>query len=194
MSPDSPFTWTSGWKSPIYCDNRQILSYPEARSYVTDAFIEVIKSLYLKTEVIAGVATGAIAIGALVAQKLNLPFVYVRPEAKKHGMQNTVEGNLNPGTNVVVIEDLVSTGGSAINAIDSVREAGGKVLGMVSVFNYAFDQTEGKMQEADCEYYSLSDYNELLKVAMQQGIVNDSQLESLNEWRKDPSHWDVKTV
>jgi orotate phosphoribosyltransferase len=189
ISPETPFTWASGWKSPIYCDNRKILSYPETRKFIYEQFAILIKEKYPEAEVIAGVATGAIAHGALVAEELGLPFVYVRSKPKDHGLENLIEGDLQPGKKVVVIEDLVSTGLSSLNAVSALRNYGADVMGMLSIFSYNFSVAAEKFKEADVELTSLSNYNLLLKVAHQSGEISDSQLENLNRWRQDPAHW-----
>ncbi|GET30991.1 orotate phosphoribosyltransferase [Prolixibacter sp. SD074] len=189
ISPKTPFTWASGWKSPIYCDNRKILSYPETRKFIYEQFAKLIKEKYPESEVIAGVATGAIAHGALVAEELGLPFVYVRSKPKDHGLENLIEGDLQPGKKVVVIEDLVSTGLSSLNAVTTLRNYGADVMGMLSIFSYNFSVAAEKFKEADVELTSLSNYNLLLKVAHQSGEITDSQLENLNRWRQDPAHW-----
>jgi orotate phosphoribosyltransferase len=189
ISPETPFTWASGWKAPIYCDNRKVLSYPETRKFIYEQFAKLIKEKYPEAEVIAGVATGAIAHGALVAEEMGLPFVYVRSKPKDHGLENLIEGDLQPGKKVVVIEDLVSTGLRSLNAVTALRNYGADVMGMLSIFSYNFSIAAEKFKEADVELTSLSNYNLLLKVAHQSGEITDSQLENLNSWRQDPAHW-----
>lgn len=189
ISPETPFTWASGWKAPIYCDNRKVLSYPETRKFIYQQFAKLIKEKYPEAEVIAGVATGAIAHGSLVAEELGLPFVYVRSKPKDHGLENLIEGDLQPGKKVVVIEDLVSTGSSSLNAVTALRNYGADVMGMLSIFSYNFSIAAEKFKEADVELTPLSNYNLLLKVAHQSGEITDSQLENLNRWRQDPAHW-----
>jgi orotate phosphoribosyltransferase len=189
LEPANPFTWASGWKSPIYCDNRKTLSFPEIRDFIRDAFVVEIKARYPQVEVIAGVATGAIAQGALVADKLKLPFVYVRSEAKSHGLANTIEGVVVPLQKVVVIEDLISTGGSSIKAIKSLRDAGCNVLGMIAIFSYGFPQSEKNFKDIKCHVNTLSDYNSFIELAFETRYINANQLELLKSWRLDPENW-----
>ena len=189
IQPSNPFTWASGWKAPIYCDNRKLLSYPETRSFVRDQFVRLIKEKYPQVEVIAGVATGAIAHGALVAQELNLPFIYVRSTPKDHGLENLIEGNLKVGQKVVVIEDLVSTGISSLKAAEAVNRFGGNVLGMLAIFSYNFPVAKENFMKAGIELTTLSHYQMLLEVALETGDIKESQLESLNKWREDPANW-----
>ncbi len=189
LNKNTPFTWASGWKSPIYCDNRKTLSYPEVRSYIRDEFAAVIEKLYPNVDVIAGVATGAIANGALVAEKLNKPFVYVRPDKKSHGMKNQVEGALKAGQTVVVIEDLISTGGSSLKAVDALRDFGCKVEGMVAIFSYGFEVAEENFKEKDVDLTILTDYNTMINQAKEAGYVSSDDVESLKEWRISPSTW-----
>ena len=191
LSPANPFTWASGWKSPIYCDNRKTLSYPKVRTFIQNEFVNIIKSRYPDVEVIAGVATGAIAIGALVADQLDLPFVYVRSKLKEHGMGNQVEGFFQKGQKVVVVEDLISTGKSSLNAVSALREEGAKVLGMVAIFSYQFPLAEENFWKTECELSTLSDYSTLIELAIDRGVVSEEQLDTLTNWRKDPSIWDV---
>ena len=191
LQPTNPFTWASGWKSPIYCDNRLTLSYPEIRDFIRDEFVRQIKENYADVEVIAGVATGAIAQGVLVAQALNLPFVYVRPTAKAHGMGNQIEGHLPEGKRVVVIEDLISTGGSSLKAVDSLRAAKANVLGMVATFTYDFPLAQKNFEASKCPLIVLSDYHALLDYAKSVNYVEEKYLNTLSEWRKDPSVWNV---
>lgn len=189
LEPAKPFTWASGWKSPIYCDNRITLSYPEVRNAIRDAFVDLIKTKFPEVEVIAGVATGAIAQGALVAQELNLPFVYVRSSPKSHGMENLIEGELKPGQKVVVVEDLISTGGSSLQAVEALRKANANVLGMVAIFTYGFPTAEENFTKANCTLYTITNYELLLEAAIPEGYVTESQLDLLKQWRKDPSNW-----
>ena len=189
LSIDSPFTWASGWKSPIYCDNRLALSYPEIRNYIRDALADVIRTKFSGSEIIAGVATAGIPQGALVADRLGLPFIYVRSKPKGHGLTNQIEGKVESGKNVVVIEDLVSTGGSSLKAVESLRMAGMNVLGMVSIFTYGFPAATQNFSEAGVDFVSLSDYDELLEVALERQYIREDQLTSLNAWRKNPSDW-----
>ena len=189
LQPSSPFTWASGWKSPIYCDNRTTLSYPEVRNYICDYFSEKISELYPEAEVIAGVATGAIAHGMLVADRLGLPFIYVRSGAKGHGLGNQVEGSYSPGQKVVVIEDLISTGGSSLNAVHALRDVGCNVLGMLAIFTYGFEKAVNAFSEAGCRVDTLSNYNILVEMAIEKGYVTADNLKTLGEWRIDPASW-----
>ncbi|MBQ9591671.1 MAG: orotate phosphoribosyltransferase [Paludibacteraceae bacterium] len=191
LRPQEPFTWASGWHSPIYCDNRKTLSYPEIRTVVRDAFAAVVKAKYPDAEVIAGVATGAIAQGALVADALGLPMIYIRSKAKDHGMGNLIEGDLKKGQKVVVIEDLISTGGSSLKAVEAVREAGAEVLGMVAIFTYGFPVSEMAFKEHQVELTTLSNYNVLIDAALKSGYVKESDVNTLKEWRKAPEKWGV---
>jgi len=187
-----PFQWASGWKSPVYCDNRITLSYPDVRNFIKYSFAGLIKEKYLSTEVIAGVATGAIAHGVLVADLLGLPFVYIRPAPKSHGLGNLIEGHLAPGSKVVVIEDLISTGGSSLKAVEALRSAGSEVLGMAAVFTYGFDVAEKAFSEAKCSLFTLSNYETLLQQGIENGYIRNEELDILREWRNNPSEWDVK--
>lgn len=189
LQPDQPFTWASGWKSPIYCDNRKTLSYPQIRTFIRQQFVNVINNEFAKPDVIAGVATGGIAQGALVAQDMGLPFVYVRSEAKKHGLTNMIEGVVEQGQSVVVIEDLISTAGSSMKAIDALREKGCTVKGMVAIFTYGFDEATENLKNANCKTSTLCDYNTLIEVALKQNYINESDLASLKEWREKPFAW-----
>lgn len=186
LEPTHPFTWASGWKSPIYCDNRKTLSYPEVRTYIREQFAAVIREQYPQAEVIAGVATGAIAQGVLVAQELGLPFIYVRSAAKSHGLENLVEGEYKVGQKVVVIEDLISTGGSSLQAVEALKSAGCEVLGMVAIFTYGFKKAEDNFKAAACELTTLSDYNAMIDLAVKTGYVKQEQVEKLKEWRLSP--------
>ena len=189
IQPSNPFTWASGWKSPIYCDNRKILSYPKTRTYIRDRFVEVIRAKYPEAEVIAGVATGAIAIGALVAEVLGLPFIYVRSKPKGHGLENLIEGDLIPNQKVVVIEDLVSTGTSSIKAAEAVNNFGGNVIGMIAIFTYNFDHAKENFREAKIELTTLSRYQVLIDTAVEIGEVTSDQVGTLMNWREDPASW-----
>lgn len=189
LQPSEPFTWASGWKSPIYCDNRKTLSFPEIRTLVRDEFVKTVKAKYPQAEVIAGVATGAIAQGALVAQELGLPFIYVRSSPKDHGLGNLIEGELKAGQKVVVIEDLISTGGSSLKAAEAVRAAGAEVLGMVAIFTYGFPVSENAFKEHKVELTTLSNYNAMIETAVATGYVKEEQVETLKEWRKNPDTW-----
>ncbi|HOX82164.1 MAG TPA: orotate phosphoribosyltransferase [Chryseolinea sp.] len=189
LNTEKPFTWSSGWKSPIYCDNRLSLSYPEIRSSIRDGLAQAIKENFFTVESIAGVATAGIAQGALVADVLDLPFLYVRPKPKDHGMENLIEGKVTPGQKVVVVEDLVSTGGSSLKSVQALRDAGFEVLGMVSIFNYGFDIATRNFYDANTSLISLSDYSQLLKYALDKRYISDAQLTSLKAWRVDPAGW-----
>lgn len=189
LQPANHFTWASGWFSPIYCDNRKTLSYPEVRNYIRDSFAEVIKEQFKDVEVIAGVATGAIAHGVLVAEVLNIPFVYVRSSPKGHGMENLIEGDLQKGQKVVVIEDLISTGGSSLKAVDALREQGAEVLGMAAIFSYGFDVASNQFKEKNVKLETLSNYDALLKVAVDTGYVTQDDVNTLERWRVDPANW-----
>ncbi len=192
LNPKNPFTWASGWKSPIYCDNRIILSFPEVRNYIREEFSKNIEEKFGTPDVIAGVATGAIGIGILVAEAMGLPFVYVRPEAKKHGRQNQVEGFLQKGQSVVVVEDLISTGGSSLQAVEALRNEGAVVKGMAAIFTYGFDVSVEKIKEANLDVYTLSNYDNLLKQAVHKQYINDTEFDALKEWRLSPSTWNVE--
>lgn len=186
LDPNHPFTWASGWKSPIYCDNRKTLSYPEVRSYIREQFAALIRKKYPEAEVIAGVATGAIAQGVLVAQELELPFVYVRSSAKSHGLENLIEGEYKAGQKVVVIEDLVSTGGSSLQAVEALRKAGCEVAGMMAVFTYGFQKAVDNFKAAGCELTTLSNYNVMIDLAVRNGYVKPDETAKLKEWRISP--------
>jgi len=189
IQPDNPFTWASGWKAPIYCDNRKVLSYPETRTFICNQFAKLVREKYPNAEAIAGVATGAIAHGVLVAEVLQLPFIYVRSKPKGHGLENLIEGDIQPGTKVVMIEDLISTGGSSLSAAEAVRNYGAEVLGMLAIFTYNFPLAAKNFAAANIELTTLSNYNLLLKLAYNSGEITDTQLESLNNWRKNPETW-----
>lgn len=183
------FTWASGWKSPIYCDNRVILSFPAVRNYIRDEFVKQIEDKFGKPDVIAGVATGAIGIGILVAEAMGLPFVYVRPEAKKHGRQNQVEGFLQKGQNVIVVEDLISTGGSSLLAVEALRNEGANVKGMAAIFTYGFPISVEKIEEAKLDVYTLSNYENLITKAVEKQYISEEELETLQSWNSNPSEW-----
>lgn len=189
LQPQNPFLWASGWKSPIYCDNRIILSYPPIRNYVREHIAQQIETLYGKPDVIAGVATGAIGIGMLVADYLNLPFVYIRPEAKGHGRQNQVEGKLEANQSVVVVEDLISTGKSSLNAVKALRDANAKVKGMIAIFTYGFQIAEDNFKNENIELHTLSDYENLLARAEKANYISTKELKTLQNWRVNPSEW-----
>ena len=189
LEPAKPFTWASGWKSPVYCDNRITLSYPEIRKAICDAFVEKIKHYFPSVEAIVGVATGAIAQGVLVADKLNLPFAYVRSAPKSHGMGNLIEGIVEPNQKVVVIEDLVSTGGSSLQAVEALRVAGTEVLGMVAVFTYEFQVAVDNFKASKCTLITLTNYNELIDLALKINYIQPDQVKLLTEWRQNPDTW-----
>ena len=189
LQPQNPFTWASGWKSPIYCDNRIVLSFPTVRNYIREQLAQQIVALYGKPDIIAGVATGAIGIGILVADFLNIPFCYVRPDAKKHGRQNKVEGFLQEGQNVLIVEDLISTGKSSLLAVDAIREANANVMGMVAIFTYGFAIAEEKFKTAGVSLHTLSNYNNLIQLAEKSNYITSSDTKLLSKWREDPSNW-----
>jgi orotate phosphoribosyltransferase len=189
LNPTNPFTWASGWRSPIYCDNRKILSYPNVRKLVYEEFKAKIREHFNDVEVIAGVATGAIAHGALVAEALNLPFIYVRSSAKQHGLENLIEGELQKGQRVVVIEDLISTGLSSLKAVDAIRNAGANVLGMLAIFTYGFDIAKQNLAERDVDTYTLTNYEQLVDYALKSNRITNQDLELLEQWRIEPESW-----
>ena len=189
LSPANPFTWASGWHSPIYCDNRKTLSYPAARKQIYEAFAKIIAEKYPQAEVIAGVATGAIACWVLTAEALNKPFIYVRSAPKDHGMANQVEGYFEPGAKVVVVEDLISTGGSSLKAVEALRAAGCEVLGMVAIFTYGFPTAAANFEKAGVQLDTLSNYNTLLELAVEQNYIHADELATLREWRQSPDTW-----
>lgn len=189
LQPNKPFTWASGWSSPIYCDNRITLSYPKVRTYIRQEFVKVIIEKFGTPNVIAGVATGGIAQGVLVAQELGLPFVYIRSEAKKHGLTNMIEGVVEKGQSVVVIEDLISTGGSSLKAVEALRDAGCEVKGMAAIFTYGFKTASDNFKKAKCKLVTLSDYETLIKQALQSDYIAEKHLKSLKEWRENPAEW-----
>lgn len=192
LQPSNPFTWASGWKSPIYCDNRKTLSYPAVRDYVAGSFVKLIRDNYGDAEVIAGVATGAIAHGALVADRLGLPFIYVRSGAKEHGLGNQIEGYFEKGQKVVVIEDLISTGGSSLSAVKALREAGCEVMGMVAIFTYEFKKAADAFESEKCRLETLSGYSVLIESALHAGYIGEREVDTLKEWRTDPASWGVR--
>lgn len=189
LNPASPFTWASGLKSPIYCDNRITLSYPNIRTFIREAFVRICTERFGKPDLIAGVATGGIPQGALVAQELGLPFCYVRSEAKSHGLNNQVEGIVPQGASVVVIEDLVSTGKSSLAAVEALREKGAKVKGMMAIFTYQLDAAAEAFKKANCDLVTISNYEALITKAVEENYVSDDQMHSLMEWRKNPQKW-----
>ncbi|ASZ13979.1 orotate phosphoribosyltransferase [Chitinophaga pendula] len=189
LSPAQPFTWASGWKSPIYCDNRKLLSYPYVRDYIKSELCNVVFETFPDAAVIAGVATAGIPHGALVADQLKLPFIYVRSKPKEHGMGNQIEGVLQPGQPVVVVEDLISTGKSSLEAVNAIRAAGGNVIGLVSIFNYGFDIAVKAFEDAGVPFHSLSNYNALIALAAEKGTVSGEEIETLQSWRTAPDQW-----
>ncbi|HEX9979891.1 MAG TPA: orotate phosphoribosyltransferase [Flavobacterium sp.] len=192
LNPKNPFTWASGWKSPIYCDNRIILSFPPIRNYVREEMSKFIEKQFGKPDVIAGVATGAIGIGMLVAEYLAVPFVYVRPEPKKHGRQNQIEGFLQKGQNVVVVEDLISTGNSSLQAVDALKEFGANVKGMVAIFSYGFDVATENFNQANIDLYTLGNYENLLSLAVDKKYITEEEQDALADWRENPAQWSVE--
>ena len=192
LQPEEPFTWASGWKSPIYCDNRVTLSYVMIRNYVRENLAKIISEKHGQPDVIAGVATGAIAIGVLVAQELGVPFIYVRPEPKKHGRQNQIEGFLDSGQNVVVVEDLISTGKSSLNAVKALKDAGARVIGMVAIFNYGVPVAEKNFKECHLDLTTLSDYENLIEQALETNFISTKQVTTLKSWREDPGDWNAQ--
>ena len=189
LSPDAPFTWASGWKAPIYCDNRKILSFPEQRKIIYDNLTKLVRENYPDAEVIAGVATGAIAWGALVAEMLNLPFIYVRPKPKDHGTGAQIEGYLPDGASVVVVEDLISTGASSLSAVNCLNRSGANVLGMVAIFSYNFDVSRRSFEYANCELRTLTNYDMLIEQALKSGYIKEEMMETLRQWRYRPEAW-----
>lgn len=191
LSPKEPFTWASGWKSPIYCDNRIILSFPPIRNFVRDTMAKHIESKYGKPDVIAGVATGAIGIGMLVAEYLDLPFIYVRPEAKGHGRKNQIEGYIESGQSVVVVEDLISTGKSSLNAVKALKEAEINVKGMVAIFTYGFEVASENFKNENVTLNTLSNYENLLEQALETNYISENEITTLSEWNSNPSEWNA---
>lgn len=189
LQPRNPFTWASGWKSPIYCDNRKTLSYPQTRTYIKTQIARLILENYPDVEVIAGVATGAIAQAAMVADELGLPMIYIRPTPKDHGLENLIEGDLRPRQKVVVIEDLISTGGSSLKAVEAIRNDGSDVLGMIAIFSYNFPVAEEKFKNAKVKLTTLCNYNAVLAEALATNYITEDDMETLNKWRIDPSSW-----
>lgn len=189
LQPTNPFTWASGWKSPFYCDNRKTLSYPDLRSFVKIQTARLILERFPEAEAVAGVATGAIPQGAMVADTLNMPFVYVRSKPKDHGLENLIEGELKPGTKVVVVEDLISTGGSSLKAVEAIRNYGCEVVGMVASYTYGFDVAEKAFKDANVELVTLTNYEAVVAQALATGYIKEEDVELLNQWRKAPSEW-----
>ncbi len=191
LQPNQPFTWASGWKSPIYCDNRIVLSFPIIRNFIREEMAKFIENKYGKPDVIAGVATGAIGIGMLVAEYMGLPFIYVRPEAKKHGRQNQIEGFVESGQNVIVIEDLISTGKSSLAAVKALKAANLNVKGMVAIFSYGFDVAKKNFEEANIDLHTMSNYSDLLSEALETNYISEEQLKTLADWNANPSEWNA---
>tara|TARA_Y100001954_G_scaffold59638_1_gene64621 strand:- start:2057 stop:2698 length:642 start_codon:yes stop_codon:yes gene_type:complete len=189
LQPNNPFKWASGWNSPIYCDNRKTLSFPEIRTFIRSSLVSIINNHYKGSNVIAGVATAGIPHGALVAEELGLPFIYVRSKAKEHGKQNQIEGHFEASQSVVLIEDLISSGKSSLEAVATLREAGMNVKGIVSIFTYGFEKAKENFEDANCEYISLCDFENLLLQALKTSYITEAELPLLQEWRKDPSKW-----
>ena len=189
LQPENPFTWASGWKSPFYCDNRKTLSYPDLRSFVKLELSRLVLENFAEADAVAGVATGAIAQGALVADALSLPFVYVRSKPKDHGLENLIEGELKPGMKVVVVEDLISTGGSSLKAVEAIRNNGCEVVGMVASYTYGFDVATEAFKQAGVKLITLTNYEAVLDVALRTGYITEAQVPLLDAWRKDPAHW-----
>tara|TARA_B110000305_G_scaffold107485_1_gene120957 strand:+ start:10491 stop:11180 length:690 start_codon:yes stop_codon:yes gene_type:complete len=189
LQPNDPFTWASGWNSPIYCDNRITLSHPAVRTHIRQSIVELINEKFGTPDLIVGVATGAIAIGALIAQEMGLPFVYVRSAAKGHGRKNLIEGYYEKGQQAVVIEDLISTGGSSLKAVESLRESGIEVKGLAAIFTYGFGESKARFNEAECAYATLTDYSTLLEKALDSNYIKKDNLHLLREWSRDPSKW-----
>jgi orotate phosphoribosyltransferase len=192
LQPANPFTWASGWKSPIYCDNRKTLSYPSVRNFIKLELARTVAENFENATTIAGVATGAIAQGAMVAEELNLPFVYIRSTPKDHGLENLIEGDLKPGSKVVIIEDLISTGGSSLNAVEAVRSAGCDVIGMIAIFTYGFSVSENRFKEAKVKLVTLCNYDTILEEALKTDYIDEADIKTLREWREDPAHWNLK--
>ncbi|MGL5785367.1 MAG: orotate phosphoribosyltransferase [Bacteroidales bacterium] len=191
LQPANPFTWASGWKSPIYCDNRKTLSYPSVRNFIKIELVRTVMEQFPEAEAIAGVATGAIAQGALVADQMGLPFVYVRSAPKDHGLENLIEGDLRPGQKVVVIEDLISTGGSSLKAVEALRKNGSEVVGMVAIFTYDFAVANQRFKDANVRLLTLSNYNAVVEEALNISYIAENEVETLKEWRRDPAKWGV---
>lgn len=189
LQPNEPFTWASGWRSPFYCDNRKTLSFPQLRSFIKQELVHAVLKHFPQADTVAGVATGAIAQGALVADALHLPFVYVRSKPKDHGLENLIEGELKPGAKVVVIEDLISTGGSSLKAVEALRRSGCTVVGMVAAYTYGFAVAEEAFREADVQLVTLTDYDHVVAQALATGYITPADVELLNDWRRSPQTW-----
>ncbi|MFM7565788.1 MAG: orotate phosphoribosyltransferase [Flavobacteriales bacterium] len=190
LQPNEPFTWASGWKSPIYCDNRKTLSYPTIRTFIRQKFTQIVESKFGKPDVIAGIATGGIPQGVLVAQDLGLPFIYVRSNVKDHGLGNLIEGSFEKGQKVVLVEDLISTGGSSLLGVKALKEAGLKVQGLVAIFSYGFDTAKEGFDKANCPFYTLTDYDHLVAEALTQEYIREEELDQLKKWRELPDSWE----
>jgi orotate phosphoribosyltransferase len=189
LEPSDPFTWSSGWYSPIYCDNRVTLSYPEIRKFLKNEFAKAVKANFPEATCLVGVATAGIALGALVADEMDMPYAYCRPKPKEHGMKNQLEGRIAEGAKIVVVEDLISTGGSSIKVVEYLREEGYDVIGMGAIFTYGFKQAANNFKEANCEFFTLSNYSDLIKEALAIGYVKKAEIAELENWRKDPAIW-----
>ena len=189
LQPEEPFTWSSGWLSPIYCDNRISLSYPVVRTFFKDAFALAVRTRFPEATALVGVATAGIALGALVAEEMGLPYAYCRPKPKEHGMRNQLEGRLDENAKVVVVEDLISTGGSSLKVVEFLRSEVYEVIGLGALFTYGFKESEILFREADCDFFTLSNYHELIQQALKSGYINESSLPELEAWRKDPGNW-----
>lgn len=194
LQPHNPFTWASGWKSPIYCDNRKTLSFPKVRNFIRHELVQAIVNNYGTPDVIAGVATGAIAQGVLVAQQMGLPFIYVRSSSKDHGLSNLIEGSIQPGQSVVVVEDLISTGKSSLKVLEALRAAGSKVIGMVAIFSYGFEESTENFRKSDCPLVTLSDYDSLMQKALETKYITEKDVNILQLWRRNPSEWNATSV
>ena len=194
LNVQKPFQWASGWNSPIYCDNRQLLSYPAVRSYIIEQFVDQVKSNYPNVNCIAGVATAGIAHAALIAEKMDLPMIYVRSKPKEHGLGQFIEGAIFPNMMVVVIEDLISTGGSSLKAVEDLRAADIKVLGLGAIFTYSFDLAIESFKKTNCDFFTLSNYNYLVQWIKKNDLMNSDELETLKLWREDPATWGVTTI
>jgi len=192
LQPNQPFTWASGWSSPIYCDNRKTLSYPAIRTHIRQGYAEAILEQFGKPDAIAGVATGGIAQGALVAQELGIPFIYVRSSAKGHGLGNQIEGHFEKGQKIIVIEDLISTGGSSLTAVKALRDSGCDVRGLIAIFTYGFEVAIQNFLEAECPFVTLTDYDHLIDQALKLEYINDSDIQSLKKWKDAPESWSAK--
>ncbi|MBM3164785.1 MAG: orotate phosphoribosyltransferase [Bacteroidetes bacterium] len=189
LQPENPFTWASGWKSPIYCDNRKTLSFPMVRTFIRQKFSEIVDKEYGKPDVIAGIATGGIPQGVLVAQELGIPFIYVRSNVKEHGLGNLIEGSYEAGQKVIVVEDLISTGGSSLSGVNALKKAGLQVRGLLAIFSYGFEQAQRAFDEADCPFITLTDYDHLIEQALALEYIRETDVDALKKWRQIPSDW-----